>query len=122
MFVLLGPLLLIIAAIGIYGVVAYAVSLRTVEIGVRLALGATVGRVIAQLMGESLAVIGVGIMGGWLIAFAVRLNLVAGTSVDLPVFLGVPAILLVVATAACWLPARRVTKIDPVVALRTTGV
>ncbi|PYR59551.1 MAG: hypothetical protein DMF91_14550 [Acidobacteria bacterium] len=117
MFAVLGPLLLALAAIGIYAVVAYSVARRTTEIGVRLALGASTRRVVAQIVGESLQVIGVGALAGWLIAFAVDLD-VFGGSIDLAVFLGVPAVLLLVAAIACWLPAARAASVDPMVALR----
>ena len=62
----LAPLLLLLAAIGIYAVVAYAVTLRTSEIGVRMALGATADRLVGQFVGEHLIVIGVGALAGWL--------------------------------------------------------
>jgi predicted permease len=117
MFVVLGPLLLVLASIGIYAVVAYTVSHRTTEIGVRLALGATAERVVAQIVGESLRVIAAGAMVGWLIAFVVNLHLVRGP-VFWSVFAGVPAVLLAVATVACWIPARRASGLDPIAALR----
>jgi predicted permease len=117
MFSVLGPLLLLLAAIGIYAVVAYAVSLRTAEIGVRMALGATSGRLIAQFVAEHLLVIGVGALVGWAIAFATIVN-VLSAPIDLPVFAGVPVLLLAVAALASWWPARRVTKVDPMLALR----
>ena len=117
MFVVLGPLLLVLASIGIYAVVAYTVSHRTTEIGVRLALGATAERVVAQIVGESLRVIAGGAMVGWLIAFVVNLHLVRGP-VFWSVFAGVPAVLLAVAAVACWMPARSAAGLDPLVALR----
>jgi hypothetical protein len=117
MFVVLGPALLLLAAIGIYAVVAYTVSHRTTEIGVRMALGATARRVVTQIVGESLRVVAAGALIGWALALMVDLHLVRGP-IALSVFVGVPAALLLVAAGACWLPANRATRIDPVVALR----
>ena len=117
MFVVLGPLLLMLAAIGIYAVVAYSVSLRRTEIGVRLALGATARRVISQIRGGESGRHCVGAMpagssrSSWL-------SLIPDGKIDVPVFVGVPAILLLVATIACWLPARSATRTDPWIALR----
>ncbi len=118
MFVVLGPLLLVLAAIGIYAVVAHATAHRTTEIGVRLALGAGAGRVVAQIVGESLRVIGTGLGAGWVVVFVVALHAAPRGTLDAPLLLGVPAMLLAVAALACWIPARRATRIDPMVALR----
>ena len=118
MFSVLGPLLLLLAAIGIYAVVAYAVSLRTTEIGVRMALGATARRLIAQFVAEHLLVIGAGALVGWAVAFAVIVNILSAP-MDAVVFTGVPVLLLAVAALASWWPARRVTKVDPMLALRS---
>lgn len=117
-FVVLGPLLLVLAAIGIYAVVAYGVARRTVEIGVRLALGASGRRVVRGIVVDSLRVVGVGALAGWLVALAIDLHVGGVGSFDPPVLLGVPAVLLLVATLASWIPARRATRVDPVVALR----
>jgi putative ABC transport system permease protein len=117
MFVVLGPLLLALASIGIYAVVAYTVSLRTMEIGLRLAIGATASRLVAQLVAESLRVIIAGAAVGWFLAFALATK-VAGVPIDLAVFIGVPALLLSVAAVACWWPAHRAASIDPSAALR----
>jgi ABC-type antimicrobial peptide transport system permease subunit len=117
MFAVLGPLLLLLAAVGIYAVVAYAVTLRTSEIGVRLALGATTRRLIAQFVGEHLFIVGAGALAGWLIAFAAVVTMLSAP-LDVAVFAGVPALLLVVAVVASWWPARRVARVDPIRALR----
>lgn len=117
MFAVLGPLLLLLAASGIYAVVAYAVSLRTAEIGVRLALGATTNLVIVQFVREHLTIVAVGALAGWLAAAAVVVDILAAP-VNAVVFAGVPAVLLAVAAAASWWPARRVSAIDPMIALR----
>jgi putative ABC transport system permease protein len=117
MFVVLGPALLLLAAIGIYAVVAYTVSNRTAEIGVRLALGATPRRVLAEVLRDSMRVVSAGAAVGWTLAVVVALHLVRGP-MSASVFLGVPALLLSVAAAASWLPARRASRVDPVVALR----
>ena len=116
MFVVLGPMLLVLAAIGIYAVVAYTVSQRTTEIGVRLALGATPRGVVGQFVRESLLVIGVGALAGW--AIALSAVIVYGGAIDVLTFVGVPALLMVVATVACWLSARRAAGCDPMPALR----
>lgn len=117
MFTVLGPLLLLLAASGIYASVAYAVSLRTKEIGVRLALGATARRVITQLVVEHLAVVAVGALAGWLLAFAVVVDVFA-MPLDLSVFVGVPGVLVTAAAVASWWPARRVSAVAPTIALR----
>jgi predicted permease len=118
MFAVLGPLLLALAAIGIYGVVAHIVSHRTPEIGVRLALGATARRVVVQIVGESFRAIGLGAFCGWVLACVITFDLLDGGTGELPILLGIPALLLLVAACACWLPARRAASIDPMVALR----
>jgi len=118
MFVVLGPLLLALAAIGIYAVVAYGVAQRTTEIGVRLALGAPPRRVVIQIIRETLRVILAGAAAGWLIVYMVQIHIAPGRPVDAIVFAGVPIVLLLVAAAACWLPARRAAGVDPMVALR----
>jgi predicted permease len=117
MFVVLGPLLLVLAAIGIYAVVAYTVAHRTIEIGLRIALGATPRGVVGQMMRESLRVVVAGGVLGWTLVFMLYTHLVRGT-VDLPSFVGVPMVLLAVAALAAWIPARRATNVDPMVALR----
>ena len=118
MFVVLGPLLLVLAAIGIYAVVAYSVAHRTTEIGVRLALGATAPAVVRQVVLESLMVIFTGALAGWLAVFVVYIHLAPGAPVSAAVFGGVPIVLMTVAALACWLPARRAAAVDPVIALR----
>ena len=117
MFVVLGPLLLVLAAIGIYAVVDFNVSRRTMEIGVRRALGATERRIVREIIGETVSVIGAGAMAGWAVMFLVALHLLRGV-VDPSVFFGVPAILMLVGVIACWVPAKRATRLDPLAALR----
>jgi macrolide transport system ATP-binding/permease protein len=117
MFAVLGPLLLALAAVGIYATAASSVAQRTTEIAVRLALGASARRVVGQIVRETLRVVAGGALAGWLVAVLVDIHL-AGGAIYVPVFIGVPAILLLVATLACWLPAFRAGKIDPLVALK----
>jgi ABC-type antimicrobial peptide transport system permease subunit len=118
MFAVLGPLLLGLAAIGIYSVISYAVARRTREIGLRLAFGATSGRIVLQIIRENLDVIAGGAASGWVLALVISVRAISKGAINLPVFIGVPAILLGVATLACWLPARRASLIDPMAALR----
>jgi len=117
-FVVLGPLLLFFAAIGIYSVVAHNVARRITEIGVRMALGATARNVVAGIVGETIRTIAIGVAGGILVAFTVYIHVVPGGPIDPTIFLGVPAVLLLVAAAASWLPARRAAGLDPMNALR----
>ena len=119
MFLIIAPLLLALVSMGIYAVVSYTVAHRTAEIGVRIALGATADRVVKQIVKESMSVIAAGITLAWVIALMVDLHLFAGGADDLPMMLGVPLLLLAVATVACWLPARRATLVDPIAALRS---
>jgi predicted permease len=116
MFAVLGPMLLALAAIGIYAVVSYTVSQRTTEIGVRLALGATPRGVVAQFVRESLLLIGIGALAGWAVALSGLI--VFGGKIDVATFAGVPMILMTVAATACWLSARRAARCDPMAALR----
>jgi predicted permease len=119
MFLVIAPLLLALVSIGIYAVVAYTVAHRTAEIGIRIALGATAGGVVRQIVKDGMTVIGAGASLAWVLAVMVDLHLFAGGAGDMPILLGVPVLLLGVAAVACWLPARRATLVDPVVALRT---
>jgi predicted lysophospholipase L1 biosynthesis ABC-type transport system permease subunit len=117
MFMVLGPLMLALAAVGIYAVVAYNVSQRTSEIGVRMALGANGSTVLRQIISENmLAVLGGAIVGWGMVAY-IYVRFMRGT-LDVAAFGLVPGLLLVVAAAACWVPARRASRIDPVIALR----
>ncbi len=118
MFVVLGPLILALAAIGIYAVVAYAVAQRTAEIGIRLALGATATRVVAQMISESMQVIVFGAVAGALVAYGLGRGLMGGSAFPIPILVGAPVLLLAVAAVSCWVPARRAARIDALAALR----
>jgi predicted permease len=118
MFVVLGPLLLALAAIGIYAVVSYGVAQRTAEISLRLALGATGGRVIRQIVWENFRVILLGAIAGIGMALLIGASVVRNDGTDVVLFITVPTVLLSVAALACWWPARRAVRVSPSVALR----
>jgi len=114
---------LVLGAVGIYGVIAYVVSLRTKEIAVRLALGARAGTVRGMVVRQALGVTLIGIVAGVVGALAMTRalgSLLFGVSpTDAATLAGSAAVLLVVAAAASWLPARRAAAVDPAMALRT---
>jgi predicted permease len=118
MFGLVGPLLLLVAAIGISAVVAHGVSERRREIGVRLALGATARVVTFGLVVETMQVVGFGAAAGWAVAYVLDRDVLRSASFDAMRFVVVPVLLLVVAAVACWVPARRAARTNPVTALR----
>ena len=113
---------LVLAAIGIFGVISYAVSQRTAEIGVRVALGAQRSDVARLILRQGFVLTATGIVAGigvalWLSRY-LRSQLYAVSPLDPGVYAVVAAILGAVALLACFVPARRATKVDPVVALR----
>ncbi|MBV9772849.1 MAG: ABC transporter permease [Gemmatimonadetes bacterium] len=116
-------LAILLAAVGVYGVMAYVVSQRTHEIGIRMALGAERGDVLRLVVGRGLAVaaagVGVGLLGAFGASRAMRSILYGVTPDDPATFLGVPLFLLGIALLASYLPARRAARVDPMVALRS---
>jgi putative ABC transport system permease protein len=114
---------LFLSAIGIYGVMAYSVNQRTREIGVRMALGATAREVLGMTLRNAMSLTGIGIAVGLVIAFGLGKLLVANlfgvVELDAITFIGVAAVLAVVALVAGSVPARRAMRVDPVTALRT---
>lgn len=115
-------LALLLAAVGIYAVTHHSVAQRTREIGVRMALGASPGSVVALMLHQSfrpiLLGLAVGLIGATATAFAMRQLLFGVAPLDLPTFLIVPAVLAIIAALSCWLPARRATRVNPIEALR----
>ena len=117
-----GVLAVVLAAIGIYGVMSYVVAGRTREVGVRVALGAARSDVLLLIMRQGMSLAAIGLAVGLLIAFGaaqLMVKLLFGLNpLDPTTFAGVSLLLAFVAALACYIPARRATKVDPLVALR----
>ena len=122
LFGIFGAVGLTLAAIGLYGVMSYSVRRRTREIGIRMALGARPGTVLRMVLGQGLALTGVGIVIGLGIALGLgrfTSSLLYGISgTDLPTFVTVPAVLLAAAIVAIVVPAFRAAHVEPTTALR----
>ena len=117
-----GGCALLLAAIGIYGLMAYSVQQRTQEIGIRLALGAQTSQVRRMVVTQGMLLAGVGVVIGLAAAFGlaqlITTFLFGVTARDPFVFVGIPVLLGTVALLAVWMPARRASRVDPLVALR----
>jgi putative ABC transport system permease protein len=117
-----GAIALLLAALGVFGLVSFSVTRRTREIGIRMALGADVGEVIRLVTRDGLRLVIIGLAVGLLLSLAgtrALASLLYGVSpTDATVFLAVPALVLAIALLACWLPARRATRVNPVETLR----
>jgi predicted permease len=122
LFGLFGVLGLMLACVGLYGVLVYLVSQRTHEIGIRMALGAQPGDVMRLVLGQGLRLtlvgVGLGLAGAVAMTGAIAAILYGVEATDMLTFACVSAVLLGVALLACYIPARRATRIDPMVALR----
>jgi ABC-type antimicrobial peptide transport system permease subunit len=122
LFAIFAFIALVMSAVGLYSVMAYSVTQRTPELGVRMALGADRGAVIWLILKRGLWQMGFGIGIGLALAFGVSRALASVlvdiTATDPLTFASITGILLTVAVAACLIPARRATRVDPLVALR----
>jgi predicted permease len=115
-------LALLLASIGLYGVLSYAVTQRSREIGLRMALGATAREVVGMVIGRGLALTGAGVAIGLALSAggtrAMKTLLYGVDAIDPATFAGVSALLCAIAVLACWAPARRASRVDPMVVLR----
>jgi len=113
---------MVLSAAGIYGVTAYTVTQRTRELGIRIALGAQVSDVMKMILGQGMAVIGIGLVVGLVAAYwlmhLLRSLLFGVRESDPLTFAAITVVLVLVALIACYIPARRATRVDPLVALR----
>ena len=117
-----GALAALLSSLGIYGLLSYTVSRRTNEIGVRMALGAQPSQIMKMILGQGFATVGIGVIAG--VAAAAALSRLVGsflfgiTALDPLSYASAAVLLAIVAVAACWIPARRAMKVDPMEALR----
>jgi ABC-type antimicrobial peptide transport system permease subunit len=115
-------LALLLGAVGIYGVMAYTVNSNTRELGIRIALGAQSADVLRLVVGQGLVLtlmgVGLGLAGAFAFSRLMSTLLFGVTATDPLIFSVVPLLLVIVAVLACYIPARRATKIDPIVVLR----
>ena len=116
-------LALVLATIGVYGVMSYAVVQRTREVGIRMALGARQAEVVRLVLGRGFRVVGIATAAGLAaslgLAQLIRSQLFSVKATDPVTFIAVPLVLGSVALLACYLPARRAAKVDPAIALRS---
>ena len=114
---------LALGAVGIYGVISYAVTQRTRELGIRVALGAIQGRIVSMVVGEGVRMaamgIGLGAIAALVAARSLRTLVFGVATTDMATYVGVAAILTVVALLASYIPARRASRVDPLIALRS---
>jgi putative ABC transport system permease protein len=112
-----------LACIGLYGVLATAVKQRTAEIGVRVAFGASARNILSHVIADGMKLCALGLMVGMLAALwltrAMTTMLVDVRRTDPPTYAAITALFVVIAVAACWIPARRAAGLDPMAALRT---
>jgi len=116
-------LALVLASLGVYSVMAHLVAFRTGEIGLRMALGASSASVMRMILGHgrrlTLVGIAIGVLGALVVSRLMQQVLFDVSPAEPIVYVALSVILLLVAECAAWLPARRATRIDPVIALRT---
>jgi putative ABC transport system permease protein len=122
LFSIFAALALVLAATGVYGVLSYSVSQRTHEVGIRMALGAGRSHVLRLFMGQGmklvLAGLALGLGGAFALARLISSLLFGVSTTDAVTFVVVGAVLIMVGLFACYLPARRATRVDPLTALR----
>jgi putative ABC transport system permease protein len=115
---------LLMAAVGIYGLIQYSIATRTQEIGLRMAIGAQPGNIFRMIIGEGMALsmsgLALGLVGAWWLGSVASSLLFGVNASDPATFAAVSLVLTLVAAAACYLPARRAMRVDPIVALRVT--